>query len=99
MEALYFPLRKTLQNHTELDGNRKGHLKQLPCNEQGHLQQIRMLRALSSLTLNVSRDRASTTSLGHLCQCLTTLTVKNFLLIFKDSASTGYSQESLSSKH
>jgi len=31
--------------------------------------------------LNVSRDGASTTSLGNLFQCVTTLCVKNFLLI------------------
>ncbi|KAK4831309.1 hypothetical protein QYF61_016798 [Mycteria americana] len=35
--------------------------------------QIRLLRAPSNLTLNVSRDGASTTSLGNLGQCLTTL--------------------------
>ncbi|KAK4808555.1 hypothetical protein QYF61_009858 [Mycteria americana] len=44
----------------------------------GHL--IRLLRALSNLTWNVSRDGASTTSLGNLFQCLTTLIVKNFFL-------------------
>ena len=41
---------------------------------------IRLLRALSNLTLNVSRDGASTSSLGNLCQRFTTLTVKNFFL-------------------
>jgi len=40
----------------------------------------RLLRTPSSLTLNISRDGASTTSLGNLFQCLTTLTVKNFFL-------------------
>ena len=55
---------------------------QLPCSKQGHLQLHQVLRALSSLTLNVSRDRASTTSLGNLCHCLTTLIVKkNYFLI------------------
>lgn len=34
----------------------------------------------SNLVLNTSRDGASTISLGHLFQCLTTLWVKNFLL-------------------
>ena len=38
-------------------------------------------RAPSSLALNASRDGASTTSLGNLFQCITTLWVKNFLLI------------------
>ncbi|KAK4827886.1 hypothetical protein QYF61_022309, partial [Mycteria americana] len=38
-------------------------------------------RAKSNLTLNVSRDGASTTSLGNLCQCFTTLSIKNFFLV------------------
>jgi len=42
---------------------------------------IRVLRAPSNLALNISRDRASTTSLGNLCQCFITLIVKNFFLI------------------
>jgi len=42
---------------------------------------VRLLRALSNLTLNVSRDGASTTSLGTLAQCFITLIVKNFCLI------------------
>jgi len=37
---------------------------------------IRLLRAPSNLTLNVCRDGASTTYLGNLCQCFTTLIVK-----------------------
>ncbi|KAK4826482.1 hypothetical protein QYF61_009478 [Mycteria americana] len=41
---------------------------------------IRLLRAPSNLTLNVSRDGASATSLGNLSQCLTTLIVKHFFL-------------------
>ena len=52
-----------------------------PCNEQGHLQLSQGAQSPSSLTLDVSRDGASTTSLGNLCQCLTTLTVKNIFLI------------------
>ena len=43
--------------------------------------QTRLPRATSSLALNVSRDGASTTSLGNLFQCFTTLWEKNFLLI------------------
>ena len=42
---------------------------------------IRLLRALSNLTLNIPRDGACTTSLGNLFQCFTTLTVKKFFLI------------------
>jgi len=53
----------------ELEGTLKGHLVQLLCKEQGHL----LLRAPSSLTLSVSKNRASTSSLGNLCQSLTTL--------------------------
>ena len=36
---------------------------------------------LPSFTLDVSRDEASTGSLGNIVQCLTTLIVKNFFLI------------------
>ena len=43
--------------------------------------QTRLPRAASSLALNASRDGASTTSFGNLFQCVTTLRVKNFLLI------------------
>ena len=41
----------------------------------------RSLRAPSNLALNVSRDGASATSLCNLCQCFTTPTVKNVLLV------------------
>ena len=44
-------------------------------------QQPRLPRATSSLALNASRDGASTTSLGNLFQCVTTLCMKNFHLI------------------
>jgi len=43
--------------------------------------QTRLPRATSSLALNASGDGASTTSLGNLFQCVTTICVKNFLLI------------------
>ena len=42
----------------------KGHLVQLPCNEQGHLQLHQVAQSPSSLSLNVYRDRA--TFLRHL---------------------------------
>ena len=50
----------------ELEGTLKGHLVQLPCNEQGHPHLHQVLRAPTSLTLNVSRDGAFTSysSLG-----------------------------------
>ena len=41
----------------------------------------RLPRATSSLASIDSRDGASTTSLGNLFQCVTTVCVKNFLLI------------------
>ena len=40
-----------------------------------------MLRAPSSLTLSVTRDGASTTSLGNLFLCFTTLIIKHFFFI------------------
>ena len=64
----------------ELEGIIKDQLIQPPCNDPGHLQLDLVLRALSSLTLNVSKDGAPTTSLGNLFQCLITLTVKYFLI-------------------
>lgn len=66
----------------ELEGNFKDHLFQLPFTQQGHPQLDRLLRVLSSLALDVSRDRASIVSLGNLFQWLTTLTVKDFFLFF-----------------
>jgi len=44
----------------ELEGTLKGHLVQLPCTEQGHLQLHQVLRAPSSLTRSVCRDGAPT---------------------------------------
>lgn len=41
---------------------------------------IRMLRALSNVLWNVSRDGASTCSLGNLCHSFTTRSIKNFPL-------------------
>ena len=64
----------------ELEETLKGHLAQLPCNEQRHLQLHQGLRAPSSLTFSISRDEASATSLGNLCQCFTTLSIKNLAL-------------------
>ena len=64
----------------ELEEIIKGHLFKFPCNEEGHLQLHQVLGVQSRLTLSVSRDRASTTSLGNLCQCLTAL-IENFFLI------------------
>ena len=52
-----------------------------PCYVQVTNQQPRLPRATSSLALNACRDGASTASLGNLFQCISTLWVKNFLLI------------------
>ena len=79
-ENIYFLFQRIITLF-ELEGTLKGHLVLLTCNEKGHIQIDQVLRALSSLTLDVSRGGASTTSLGNLCQCLTTLTVKNLVLI------------------
>jgi len=43
--------------------------------------QPRVLRAPSNLALSSAREGAATSSLGNLCQCFTTLMVKNFSLI------------------
>ena len=52
-----------------------------PCCVRVANQQTRLPRATSSLALDACRDGASTASLGNLFQCLTTLCVKNLLLI------------------
>jgi len=64
-----------------LEGTFQGHPVQPSCTEQGIFNQIRLLRALSNLTLNVSRDGASTASLGNLCQGFTTLSIKKVFFI------------------
>ena len=46
-------------------------------------QQTKLLKAPPNLALNTSREGESTASLGNLCQCLTTIMVKNFFLIPK----------------
>lgn len=43
--------------------------------------QTRLLRTPTSLTLNLPKSGASTAYLGNLCQCLTTLRVKNLFLL------------------
>ena len=63
----------------ELKGTIEGHLVQLPAENRDTYSSIMLLRALPSLTLNISRDGASTNFLGNLLQCLTTLTVKKLL--------------------
>ena len=62
----------------ELEGTLKGHPVQPLCNEKGYLQLHQVAQSPSCLTLSVSMDGASTASLGNLCQCLTTLIIRNF---------------------
>ena len=63
----------------ELEGTLKGHLVQLPCNEQGQLQLHQVLTAPYSLSMAVCRDGAATTSLSNPFQYFTTLTVKKII--------------------
>lgn len=63
-----------------LEGNSKGHLVQPPCSEKDIFHEIIFVRALSSLTLDISRDRISTTNLDKLFQCFSTLMLKNVFL-------------------
>ena len=51
-----------------------------PARSEGTFNHFRLLRAPSNLTLKASRDGTSTTSLGNLFQCFTTLIVKNVFL-------------------
>ena len=52
LEIFFYRIMKSF----DLEELPKGHLVQMPCNEQGHLQQIRVLRAPCSLTLHVCGD-------------------------------------------
>ena len=61
-----------------LEGTLKD-LVQPPGHGQGHLSLGQVTESPVHLTLNTSKDGASTTSLGDLFQCLTTLIVKKFL--------------------
>lgn len=51
---------------------------QLPATGRDIFLHPRLLQAVSNLTLNASMDDTSITSLGNMCQGLTTLTGKNF---------------------
>lgn len=54
-----------------------------PTPEQAGPRTARLLRATFSQHLSISKDGDSTTSLGSLCQCLITLTVNHFFLMFR----------------
>ena len=66
-----------------MKGTLRGHLVQLPSKDA--YRQIRLLGDPTILTLNVSKDGASTTHLGNLCQCFTTVIVKSFSLACRKS--------------
>ena len=53
----------------ELEGTFKGHLIPLPAMDTETYSSIWVLRAWSSLTLDVSKDGVSTTSLGISAVC------------------------------
>ena len=65
---------------------------QPPRHRQGRQPPHQAARAPSSLALNASREGASTASLGNPFQCLTTLTVMHFSLIFSLNQPTSRSK-------
>ena len=69
------------KNHLNWKGLLKVIQSNTPAVSRNTYNLIRMLRAPVSLTLNVSKDKASATSLDNLFQCLTTLIVKYFFCI------------------
>jgi len=89
-------LHRRIIESSELEGTFRGHLNQLPCNEQGHLQLDQAAQSLVQLTLNVPKDGVSTTSLGNLFQCLTTLTIKKKLPSYTQSKSPLFHFETIS---
>lgn len=74
----------------ELRGPLKAIWSHTPATNKETYSCIRLLRAASNLTWSVFSDGASTTSLGTLSQCLTTLIVRNFFLISYLNLSSGY---------
>jgi len=56
-------------------------MSSIPAMSRDIFTKIRLLRAPSNVTLKVSGDGASITSLGNLFQHFITLIVKNFFLI------------------
>jgi len=51
-----------------------------PALVQRKVSKSRLLRAVSTWILNISKDEDSTTCPGNLVQCFTTITVEKFLL-------------------
>ncbi len=61
------------------------HLVPTPCYVQGRQPPAQAAQShIQPHPLNASRDGASTTSLGTLLQCVTTLGVKNFFLLISN---------------
>jgi len=73
----------------QLEGTFRGHLVQPQAVGRGIFNWIRVLRGPSNLAWNVPSNGAWTTSLGNLCQGLTTLIVKNFFLLSSLLSCTG----------
>ena len=70
-----------MTDHLDQKGPLKVIWSNCPAMNKDTYSYIRLLRVPSSLTLNVSRDRASTISLGNLFQCPAARIVKNNFLI------------------
>ena len=76
---IFFQYHKII-NSFKLEGTIKGHLVQLLSVNKDIYSWITLLKAQIRLTLNVSKDGVSTTSLDNLYQFLTPLVLKTFSL-------------------
>ena len=65
----------------ELEGTFKGHLVQLPCNEQGHLQLDQIAQSPIQPDTECLQGWVHPPPLGNLFQCLTILIIKDIFLI------------------
>ena len=80
LNAVY-PQNHQITEWLKLEGTSRLHLVQSPYSEQVTKSTLPM--TMFSWVLNISKSGDSTTSLGSLFQCLTTLTVKKVFLMFK----------------
>ena len=79
--SLKYPLLIIIQPF-ELEWILKGHLVQLPCNAQRHLQLHQGAQSpIQPKFEHISRNGVFTTSLGNLFQCFTNLILKIFILL------------------
>jgi len=76
----YFSLYKIIESF-ELEGNFKGHLVQLLCSEQGHLQLDQVAQSSVQPDLECLQTWTSMAFLSNLLQCFTTIIVKIFFII------------------